>query len=389
MLLVAAALALAWANSPWYPSYAALWHTPITLAAGSAALVRSLRFWVDDGLMTLFFLVVGLEIRREIDHGALSSLKTALLPALAAVGGMTAPALLFLAITHSPALWRGWAVPTATDIAFAVGVLALLGHRVPRPLRTFLLALAIIDDIGAIVIIAFFYSRGVWLPGLALAAAAACAMLALARLRVRSAAIHVVAGLAIWLGLLQGGVHPTLAGVILALVVPVTAAPGTAPHSPAPAARLESALHPWVAYGIMPLFALANAGIRFDGLALDARQPVMLAAGVAAGLFAGKPLGIVLTTLISARLRLGQLPRGVEHGGLLLVGSLGGIGFTLCIFIAGLAFEDGPLLEAAKLGILAGSASAALLGLAVGRLMLRREAAAVAPGSDRTPAPRP
>lgn len=376
VLLAATASALVWANSPWSASYASFWYTPITFSADGAVFARPLEFWVDEGLMTLFFLVVGLEIRGEIAQGALSTLRTALLPILAAIGGMAAPALVFLAIARSPGLWHGWAVPTATDIAFAVGILALLGRRVPQPLRAFLLALAIIDDIGAILIIAFFYSHGVSAPGLALAAAAACVVLACERWNLRSRVGYAVAGVALWLGLLWSGVHPTLAGVILGFLIPARPAPDAPVHAAPLGTRLERALHPWVAYGVMPIFALANAGIRFRGLPLDALASRRLIAGVAIALLLGKPLGIALATLASARLRLADLPRGMDRGGVLLVGCLGGIGFTMSLFIAGLAFDDGTLLEAAKLGILLGSASAALLGLAVGLVTLRGRPAA-------------
>jgi NhaA family Na+:H+ antiporter len=376
VLLAAAALALLWANSPWSASYASLWHAPITLSAAGAVFARPLEFWVNEGLMTLFFFVVGLEIRGEIAEGALSTMRAALLPVIAALGGMAAPALVFLAISHSPALWHGWAVPTATDIAFAVGILALLGRRVPRPLRAFLLALAIIDDIGAIVIIAFFYSRGMSLPGLALAAAAAGTVLAFERWGLRSRPGYVAAGIVIWVGLLWGGIHPTLAGVILGFLIPATPAVGRSPQSPSLCRRFERALHPWVAYGVMPVFALANAGIPFRGMPLDALELRKLVAGVAVALLLGKPLGIVLATLAASRLRLGELPRGMDRRGVLLVGCLGGIGFTMSIFIAGLAFTDAALLAAAKLGILIGSAAAALLGLAVGLLTRRRHPAA-------------
>jgi Na+:H+ antiporter, NhaA family len=370
VLLIAAVLALVWANSPASGAYARLWHTPVTIGVGDATFERPLEFWVNDGLMTIFFLVVGLEIRSEIRHGALASPRAALLPVIAALGGMLVPALLFLAIDHSATLGRGWAIPTATDIAFAVGILALLGPRVPRPLRAFLLALAIIDDIGAVIIIAAFYSHGVELSGLAIAAAAVAAVLVLARLGARSAFIPAAAGIAIWYGLLRSGVHPTLAGVVLAFLIPGAPAPG-ATHRLAPCERLERALHPWVAYGVMPLFALANAGIAFRGIALDAAEPRRLVLGIALALLVGKPLGIALAALASSGVRRGALPRGLRRGGILLVGSLGGIGFTMSIFIAGLAFEAEPLLGAAKLGILVGSACAALLGLAVGHLMLR------------------
>lgn len=389
VLLAAAALALAWANSPWSAEYLRLWRTTVTLSVGGSVFTQTLRFWVNEGLMTLFFFVVGLEIHRELAHGALSTIEAALLPVVAALGGMLAPALVFLAIAHSSALSRGWAIPVATDIAFAVGILALLGRRVPRPLRAFLLALAIIDDIGAIIIIALFYSHGLSWPGLALAAAAAAAVLGLARLTRRMTLVYAAAGVVIWAGLNWSGVHPTLAGVILGLLVPATPGPAGGPGAEAPCVRLERALHPWVAYAVMPLFAFANAGIDFHGMALGAPQSRWLIAAIAVALLAGKPLGIMLagraaaraSSTVRTRARAARpspsdaLPRGIDHGGLTLVGCLGGIGFTMSLFIAGLAFDDEPLLAAAKLGILVGSASSAVLGLVIGRMILRRHPA--------------
>ncbi|MGH8327466.1 MAG: Na+/H+ antiporter NhaA, partial [Steroidobacteraceae bacterium] len=376
VLLAAAALALVLANSPWAAGYERVLRLPVELAVDGAVFERPLRFWVNEGLMTIFFLLVGLEIRRELYEGALASRRLAALPILAAIGGMIAPALVFLAIDHGPLLRSGWAVPTATDIAFAVGVLALLGPRVPRGVRALLLALAIIDDIGAILIIALFYSRGIALEGLAAAAAGTAVALGLtcfgfsrrgAAAAATAAFLYTAAGVAIWIGLLRGGVHPTLAGVIVGLLIPVTRA---APNRPSASLRLSQALHPWVAYGIMPAFALANAGIGFRGISLVAGPQAMLSLGIGCALVIGKPLGIVLTALGALRLRLCALPRGVTTRGILTVGCLGGIGFTMSIFIAGLAFTDAALLAAAKLGILAGSACAAVVGISIGRALL-------------------
>ncbi len=377
-LLAATAVALVWANSPWSGAYQRLWHRPLAFSIAGVVSTRTLQFWVNDGLMSVFFLVVGLEVRREMHEGALASRRLAMLPVAAALGGMIAPALTFLAIGHGPLLWRAWAVPTATDIAFAVGVLALLGSRVPRPLRALLLALAIIDDIGTVVIIAFGYSNGLSPASLAVVAAASASVIALARLRLRGWPIYVAAGVVIWIGLLRSGVHPTLAGVILGFLVPVSDSRSAPPQSVSLSVRLSNALHPWVAYGIMPIFALANAGIDFHGLALDGAAQSTLAAGIAASLVLGKPLGITLATFACLRLDLCALPRGVTMKGILLVGCLGGIGFTLSIFVAGLAFADEALLRAAKLGILLGSAAAALTAVSVSRLLLPRSRAAPA-----------
>ncbi len=397
LILGAAGLALVWANSPWSAAYEGLWGHPLTLSIGSAATARTLRFWVNEGLMSVFFLVAGLEIRRELHQGALSSAQRATLPAVAALGGMIAPALIFLALDHAPLVRRGWAVPTPTDIAFAVGVLALLGSRVPRALRVLLLALAIIDDIGAVVIIALFYSRGLSAAGLISAGAATIVALALARRGGRWLFLC-AAGVVIWIGLLRGGVHPTLAGVILGLLVPITASSAATPEAVSPATRLANVLHPWVAFGVMPLFALANAGIDFRDVALQGSGQAMLVIGIAVSLVLGKPLGIVLAALACLKLRLCALPPGVTLKGVLLVGCLGGIGFTMSIFIAGLAFGDAGLLPAAKLGVLVGSASAALVGITMSRLLhhrgsqprgpARQVEAANGPESSRTLSPR-
>jgi Na+:H+ antiporter, NhaA family len=361
VLLAATAVALVWANSPWSEAYAALWNTPLVWREPA-------RYWVNDGLMTVFFLVVGLEIRREFRAGALASRQTAILPAVAAVGGMVAPALIYLALNQDPALRRGWAIPTATDIAFAVGVLALLGKRVPPPLRALLLAIAIVDDLGAVLIIAFVYARGIVASGLVAAALTVVAVLVLDRVGIRLFLVHVLAVIAMWTGLRHAGIHPTVSGVILAFLIPA----GGTPERLSTAARVENALHPWVAYGVMPLFALANAGVALRAGGPAPPYAIALTATLACALVLGKPLGIVLTTLACVKLRLCSLPREVSLAGLLVAGCLGGIGFTMSIFIAALAFTDTAHLTAAKWGILIGSACAAVLGLALGVLATRK-----------------
>jgi Na+:H+ antiporter, NhaA family len=366
VLLAAAIIALVWANSPWSGLYRQVWQFSLPLTLGSGA-APTIGFGIDEGLMTLFFLVVGLELQREIRDGTLASARVAALPAIAAAGGIIVPALVYLAVDHGPLLRRGWAVPTPTDIAFAVGVLALLGPRVPRGLRALLLALAIIDDIGAILVIAFAYSQRIAWMGLVLVAAAVAAVLLLARLGVRRRIVYGAAGVVLWTGLLYAGVHPALAGVILGFLIPSSPAPDAPAESAA--SRLERALHPWVAYAIMPLFALSNAGVDLHGIAWKSGLQARLVVGVALGLACGKPIGILLATLAAVKLRLSELPRGVTARGVMLVGCLGGIGFTMSIFIADLAFAE-PLRAAAKLGTLVGSACAALLGLALGRWLL-------------------
>lgn len=323
VLFCATIVALLWANSPWHGGYESLQH---------------LRSLVNDGLMTVFFLVVGLEIRREMDLGTLSSARVAAVPLVAALGGMLVPALIFLVVADS-SLRRGWAIPTATDIAFAVGALTLLGKRVAAPARGFLLALAVIDDIGAILVIAFFYSSGIDVLGLVIATAGVGALLAFRRFCAPAA----ILGSVIWYGFYRAGVNPTLAGVIVGLVMPASDG------------RLEETLHPWVAYGIMPLFALVNGGVSIGSFSFNGT--LMAAIGLA--LVLGKPLGITLFTWLATRSGIGVLAPSLDRRGVLLVGSLGGIGFTMSLFLATLAFSDPRLLAAAKGAVLLGSTAAA------------------------------
>ena len=375
VLLAAAAIALAWANSPWASAYEALWHLKLGLGVAELLPACDLHFWVNDGLMSVFFLVVGLEIRREMYDGALSDSRVATLPIVAAVGGVVIPALLYVLINTDPTARRGWAIPTATDIAFAVGVLSLIGKNVPPALRMLLLRLAIIDDIAAILVIAFVYSSGIAVAGLLIVAAGVLGVLLLQWLGVQPALAYVVPGAMVWFGMLRAGVHPTLAGVLLGLLTPATSAfgraqrePGTRRASASPVVRVEAMLHPWVAFGIMPLFALANAGVSLQGLDLGAAVPLAVGAGIVAGLVLGKPIGIVLACIAAVRLGLCALPEGVRSSDLVLIGLLGGIGFTMSIFIANLAFDDPGLLAAAKFAVLVASVLAATLGLLLGRL---------------------
>lgn len=418
ILLIAAAAALIWANSPWAHSYHALWETPIALALGPWAVDTTLHFVVNDVLMAVFFFVVGLEIRREMHGGELSELRRAALPIVAALGGMLAPAAIYVALAPGGEAGQGWGVPMATDIAFAVGVLALLGKRVPAALRVMLLALAIIDDIGAIVVIAIFYSSGVELAGFAIAGGGIAGILLLQALGVRNAWVYVPAGAVLWAGVLAGGVHPTIAGVITGLLTPARAwfgvrgfldasrahldeleqrcaHPGATAHDLAepldairrahreavsPVERLEHALHPWVAYAIMPIFALANAGVDLGGLDLGASPGVLL--GITLGLVVGKPLGVVLACWLAVKLRLASLPRGVDWKGVTVVGVVAGIGFTMALFIAALAFPASPALHStAKLAVLIASATAAVIALIAGRALLPL---APAPGAAQT-----
>ena len=371
VLLAATVAAMLWANSPWHRSYESLWHLTIAFSLGVHYWAVSPQFLVNDGLMTIFFLLVGLEIRRELDRGALSSARAAAVPVVAAVGGMLAPALIFLAVADS-GVRRGWAIPTATDIAFAIGTLTLLGRRVPPPARLLLLALAVIDDVGAILIIAFFYSSGIDGLGLLLAAGGIGGVLAYQGLGVRSTLAYVLPGSIIWLGLHEAGLQPTLAGAILGLLTPMQdhLRSGAKRDLRAPVERLELALHPWVAYGIMPLFALANAGVALESATFSAHDTGALTAAIVLALVLGKPLGIVLCTGLTARSGLGALTPGLNGRGVLLVGCLGGIGFTMSLFLATLAFDDPSLLAAAKVAILLGSAIAGLGGFVLGRAVL-------------------
>lgn len=404
LLVAATAVALVWANSPWSDSYEALWHTPIGLRIGSWIGAQPLHVLVNDGLMTVFFFVVGLEIRREVHEGELGDLRRAALPVAAALGGMLVPAAIFAALNAGRAGAAGWGIPMATDIAFAVGVLTLLGSRVPAALRVLLLALAVLDDIGAIAVIAIFYSGGVAVTGLAVCAGGMAGVLSLRALGVRSAPFYVLPGAVVWAGLYAAGIHPTLAGVLLGLATPARSWLGPsgfartahehlsemdrAPdpelllarldaieaarrEAISPAARMQHLLHPWVAFGIMPLFALANAGVPFGGAALHG-DGLLLFLGVALGLAVGKPLGITGLGAASMAAGLAAGPAGTGHRGLALVGVVGGIGFTMSLFVAQLAFPPGPLLDTAKLGILVGSGAATGLGLALGLAGFRR-----------------
>lgn len=411
VLMLAAAVALVWANSGAAQSYFDLWHAPVAMTLGPWSFSTDLHFIVNDVLMTIFFLVVGMEIRRELHNGALASLRQASLPLIAAIGGVVVPALIYVALVGSDkTLLNGWAIPTATDIAFAVGVLALLGRNIPGALRIFLLALAIIDDIVAVLIIAFFYSGGLQAMGFVIAGAGVLLVLLFNRMGIAAAPLYVLPGAILWFGLLKTGAHPTLAGVVLGLMTPVFVRPSpvpplmtaqtamrkasekmlTAEPDPQhllsdlrtaqlaqrdmlpPALRLPMILHPWVAFGVMPIFALANAGVQFSGIDLSASAPQATALAVVLALVLGKPLGVFICTWLAVKSGLCSLPEGLNWRGVLLVGLLAGIGFTMSIFVGGLAFDDASLLGAAKLGILAASGIAAVLGLSYGFAMRKR-----------------
>ncbi|HEX2686456.1 MAG TPA: Na+/H+ antiporter NhaA [Kofleriaceae bacterium] len=380
VLLVAAAIAVIWANSGWAGSYEHFWAGEWRIGISDAAVTVTPRFVVNEALMTLLFFVAGLELRRERAVGELSDRRRAALPVVAAIGGMIAPALVYLAIAGGAAA-RGWAVPTATDIALATGVLTLLGRRIPPSLRVFLLALAIIDDLGAIVVVAVFYSHDLAPLGLAVAALALGAIYALQRVAVARPLAYGVPAAAMWCGLWSAGIHPAIAGAVVGLVTPMRLAgqPADAWEESSPVMRLEAAVHPWVAFAIMPVFALANGGIVLGGFA---GSPQVFA-GVAFGLVAGKIAGVVSASAIAVKLGVGSLPRGAGWPEMVLVGAVAGIGFTMALFIADLAFVGRPDHHAAaRLGLLVGSGAAVVVALACSALARRAQPAS---GAGRRP----
>lgn len=362
-LMIASAIALIWANSPAAHLYEAFLHAHAGVHVGPVGLDKPLHHWINDGLMAVFFLLVGLEIKREIREGELSTPARAMLPGIAAVGGMAVPALVYVAFNwQTPQTLAGWAIPAATDIAFAVGVLALLGSRVPTSLRIFLLALAIMDDLGAIVIIAAFYTHDLTPAALGLAAVAGLGLAWMNLIGIHRLAPYLVVGAILWVCVLESGVHATLAGVVLAFAIPLRVRTA-AGHEERPLERLEHALHPWVAYLILPVFALANAGVSLAGITpASLAEPVPL--GIALGLFLGKQVGVVGAAWLATRMGT-PLPEGTTWLQFYGVSVLTGIGFTMSLFIGTLAFPDPEYGVAVRLGVLAGSIASALVGYAV------------------------
>jgi NhaA family Na+:H+ antiporter len=363
-LLVAAVLAMAVANSPWAEAMKELLLTKLGFVWGPLGLYKPLLLWINDGLMALFFLLVGLEIKRELVEGALSQPSQVALPVAGAVGGMVVPALFYVAFTWSdPTALRGWAIPAATDIAFSLGVLAVLGSRVPLALKVFLTTLAIVDDLGAIVVIAIFYTSNLSLTALGFAALFIAGLAVLNVTGVRRLLPYLLLGAALWVSVLKSGVHATLAGVVLAMFIPLKSA-GEADER-RPAIWLEHVLKPWSAWFIMPVFAFANAGLPLAGLSLASlAAPVPL--GIVAGLFLGKQIGIVLGAGLLILLGVAALPQGASWRGLYGVAILGGIGFTMSLFIGTLAFEDEVVrAQEVRLGVLAGSLASAIVGYAI------------------------
>ena len=398
-LLSATLVALVWANSPWSDTYATVWSTTAGLHIGGIGLDLDLHHWVNDAAMAVFFLVVGLEINREVTSGELRSRRTVAVPALGALGGLVVPALIYLALNTGTPAAHGWGVAMSTDTAFLVGVLALFGPACPDRLRLFLLTLAIVDDIGAITVMAVFYTPHVHVAALAVAGGVVVAILVMRWLRVWLLAPYVLAAIALWLAVHASGVHATLAGVLIGLLVPsgrsrraevedvaryadrlaheATAdrvhLTELAARAAVPASdRLQRVLHPWSAYVVVPLFGLANAGVRLDGAALRAAATSSVTIGVAVALVVGNTIGIFGMSALAIRGGLGELPGRVRYGHLLGGAMLAGIGFTISLFIADLAFADPALVEQAKIGILAGSLTAAVLGSVLLRILGER-----------------
>jgi NhaA family Na+:H+ antiporter len=399
LLLGAAAIALVWANSPFRESYRDLWETVVTIRVGGWEISEDLRHWINDALMALFFLVVGLEIKRELLTGELRDPRTAALPVIAAIGGMLVPAGIYAALNAGGEGSSGWGIPMATDIAFALGVLTLAARYAPTSLKPFLLTLAIVDDIGAIVVIAIFYSEGVAFEPLLVAAGVVVLTIVLQRFDVRSSILYVALGVATWIAVYESGVHPAIAGVVLGLLTPavpfqrpsavseeairVARTTEDRPEPPdadapqwlrlawlsreavSPLARVEAGLHPWTSYLIVPLFALANAGVELSADALRAATTSRITLGVLLGLVVGKVVGVTLASAVAVRTGLGRLPAGCAWGHVIGVAAVAGIGFTVSLFITDLAFSEPALAVEAKIGILVASAVAGALGFAI------------------------
>ena len=405
LLLLAAVAALIWANSPWRESYEHWWHTKLAVGLGGRSIAQDLRHWVNDGLMALFFLVVGLEIKRELLTGELRDRRTAVLPAVAALGGMVVPALMYLVLNAGGSGSHGWGIPMATDIAFALGVLTLAARHAPPSLKPFLLSLAIVDDIGAIIVIAISYSGGISWGSLGVASGLCGAIVLLQRGHVRAVAVYLVLGAGVWLATYESGVHPTIAGVALGLLTPAvpfqrpravseqahrvadeTVDDPSPPDADAqhwlllaelsreavsPLVRMEEALHPWTSWVIIPLFALANTGVTLSSASLARAVTSPIAIGIALGLVVGKVVGISLGSILAVRSGVARMPQGVGWGELVGAAAVAGIGFTVSLFIAELAFEPAVLVDTAKVGILFASLVAGVVGFFLLRLRPR------------------
>lgn len=368
VLIIAAAVAMFLANNTsTQQAYQAVLAMPVQFRFGALDINKDLLLWINDALMALFFLMIGLEVKRELMMGSLKGRERAMFPLIAALGGMLAPGLIYAALNHNDALAiHGWAIPAATDIAFALGILALLGSRVPPALKMFLMALAVIDDLGAIVIIAFFYTNDLSIVSLGVAAASIVALALLNLCGVRKTSVYLLVGMVLWVAVLKSGVHATLAGVIVGLFIPLKKQDG---HSPS--IELAHGLHPWVSWLILPLFAFANAGVSLTGVSVDGLFS-MVPLGIILGLLVGKPLGITLICWLSVKLKIAVLPENTKMVDIAAVGVLCGIGFTMSIFIASLAFDAAheEMVTLAKLGILSGSVLSAVVGYILLRIKL-------------------
>jgi len=404
LLIIATVIALVWANSPFAESYHHLWHTYLTIDLGGMGLKYSLHHWINDGLMVIFFFVVGLEIKRELLVGELSSVKKAALPIAAALGGMIFPALIYVLFNSGTEGASGWGIPMATDIAFVVGILALLGKRVPLALKIFILALAIVDDLGAVLVIAIFYTSNISYTSLLIGGGFLALLIIMNRMGVRNLLLYTLVGVALWLAFLKSGVHATVAGVLLAFTIPVSSRINTkkfknetevllkdfddaGEHGDnvltnserlviidqienncekilTPLQRFEHGLHPWVAFFIMPIFALANAGVTIgEGLGAALINPVSI--GIILGLFIGKQIGIFSFSYLAVKFKIASVPEGVSWMKIYAASILAGIGFTMSLFIANLAFDTAELLDIAKVGILAASLISGVVGFLI------------------------
>ncbi len=403
LLLIATISALAWVNSPWSDSYQELWQTKITIGPSGFDLSKAAILWVNDGLMAVFFFVVGLEIKREVLFGQLSSTRAAALPIFAAVGGMAVPALIYVFFNIGGPGIDGWGIPMATDIAFALGILALIGSRAPLSLKIFLTALAIVDDLGAVLVIAIFFTDQLGIVSLGIAALFAILLFGANFVGIRNPLVYFLLAFGLWVAFLKSGVHPTLAGVIAAMAIPSTKLAddrqlherlqnltvqfgsivhdqkekiekrrkqviheleSATSHAGSPLSRLEHTLHPWVAFAIMPIFALANAGLQIDSSTIGALDN-RISLGVIAGLAVGKPIGVVLFTWIAVRTGIASVPAGLSWRAITAGGFLAGIGFTMSLFISKLALEHTAEIDVAKAGILIASVISALIGSAI------------------------
>lgn len=412
LLIICTIAALTWANSPFAASYHHLWHTYLAIDLGGMALKYTLHHWINDGLMAIFFFVVGLEIKRELIAGELSSMKQASLPIAAALGGMVVPAVMYYIINSGNDGSAGWGIPMATDIAFVVGILALLGKRVPLALKIFVLALAIVDDIGAVLVIAVFYTSGISVNSLLLGAVVFLVLILMNRIGVRNLLLYSLAGIVLWLAFLKSGVHATVAGVLLAFTIPASSRINTEKFTGdtrlllhefsdagehgentltnsarltvvteiekncekilTPLQKFEHGLHPWVAFAIMPVFALSNAGVSL-GRGLDAALLHPVSLGIILGLFFGKQIGIFSFSFAAIKLGLADKPEGVSWTKIYGASILAGIGFTMSLFIANLAFSSAELLDVAKVGILAGSLISGITGFLILKSALKPE----------------